>query len=1011
MNILAFSHRHAKALLFTIAVLVASGVAIMANLPISLFPDIVFPRIVVLADNGEQPADRMMVEVTKPLEEVATAIPGVQTVRSKTARGSSEISVSLRWGVDVEQTLEMLQGRISNIRNKLPADASIQAEQMTVAVFPISGYSLTSDTLSLVQLRDIALYQIRPALLRVTGVARVEVTGGDTREYLVNVDPAKLASYHLNIEQVSEVVEKTNFVASTGLVSDNYRLYLSLVSGVLTTTEDIGSVVVLVRNGVPVHVRDLATVVPSVEDQYIRTTARGRDAVLISVMKQPTGSTVQIGRDITQTLRVLSLPRGAVFENYYDQADFIESSIAGVRDSIVVGVVLAMLIVWFFLRNWRLMAVVMIIVPITLAITFLCLGAVGKTINIMTLGGMAAAIGLIIDDAIVIIEYIFSHYIRVREGGQRSTDLLPEIGKSLKGLMPAIIGSTASTIVIHIPLAFLGGVTGAFFASLSITMVFALLISFLLSVTLAPLLAAWLLRRGGHVTEKRHRLAVVYEETLRWILARRMLVLPVVGFLLVVTYLLYTRLGSSFMPDMDEGSFVLDYQAPFGTALSETHRMLHHVEDILQSVPEVESYSRRTGTQMGFFITEANDGDFLVKLKSHRSRSIQQVMSDVRGQVHTIEPALNVDFGQMMMDVVGDLTNNPAPIEIKLYGEDATVLRQKAVEVAHLIGRVSGVVDVFDGVIVSGSSILIHVDPERAGLAGFTVQDVLGQVQNMMQGRAETRIQKGERLIGVKVRFPDAYREDVQSIEGISLTNPQGKLIPLQAIASVVRTTGETEIARDQLQQLIAVTARIEGRDLGSTVAEIRKLLSTSMVLPAGMSVEFGGLYQTQQESFSGLIAVTFAALLLVMIVLMFEFGEFAVPAAIFVVNAISLSGVFLALHVTGETLNVSSLVGVVMIIGIVAENGVFVFHIIKNERMEGESLDDVIVRSLLLRARPILMTTLAAVLALLPLSFGLGAGAQLQQPLAIAIIGGFSLSSILLFFVLPPVYRLLSKQ
>jgi CzcA family heavy metal efflux pump len=1012
MNLLHFCHRHARALLFTVAALAASGVAMMLHLPLSLFPDVVFPRIVILADNGEQPAERMMVEVTKPLEEVATALPGVQYVRSKTSRGSSEISIGLHWGVDVERSLEMLQGRIGNIRNRLPLEAVVRAEQMTVAVFPIAGYSLTSDSLSQVKLREIAFYQIRPALLRVNGVARVEVAGGETREYLIDVDPAKLNAYRLTIQQVSNAVQMTNLVGSTGLVSDNHQLYLSLVSGLVKNEQEISRIVVVVRNGAPITIGDVATVLPSHEDQYIRTTARGRDAVLISVLKQPTGSTVQIGSEIEQVFKSISLPRGVVIENFYDQAGFIGSSIAGVRDSIIVGVLLAMVIVWFFLRSWRLMTVVLVIVPVTVAMTFLALGAAGKSINIMTLGGIAAAIGLIIDDAIVIVEYIFSRHAAGVSVPGSTSDFMKTTGDSLRHLMPAIVGSTASTIVIHIPLAFLGGVTGAFFSSLSITMVFALLISFLLSVTMAPLMSTWLLRTSGNSPLRREQevagsLTGWYERIMRKWLGKKTPVLLLIGLVLALTFFLFGRLGTSFMPDMDEGTFVLDYRTPFGTDLAETSRMLKHIESALLTVPEVESYSRRTGTELGFFITEPNSGDFAVKLKARRSRSIQEVISDVRNQVHELEPMVSVDFGQMMMDVVGDLTNNPSPIEIKLFSEDQALLRRKSAEIADAIQQVPGVVDVFDGIVISGSSFVIRVDAAKAAIAGFSVQDILGQVQNIMEGRVDSKIQMGERVIGVKVRFPDAFRHDLVSLESLALTNPQGKLVPIRTIATLERSVGETEITRDQLQQMVAVTARIEGRDIGSTVAEIRSRLHSSVVLD-GITVEFGGVYQTQQESFAGLLAVILAALLLVLVVLLFEFEDFAVPVSILLLNGLSLAGVFLALFITGETLNVSSLVGVVMIIGIVAENAIFALHIVKNERRPGETLDGVLVRALSERARPIIMTTLAAVLALLPLSLGLGAGSQLQRPLAIAIIGGFSVSSLLLFFVLPPVYRML---
>lgn len=1013
MSVFAYSHRHARALLFTVAVLAVAGVAMMLHLPVSLFPDVTFPRIVILADNGTEPAERMMVEVTKPLEEVATAIPGVRYVRSITSRGSSEISIGLDWSIDVQQTLGLLQGRIANIRNALPPRASVQAEQMTVAVFPIAGYSLTSDSLSLVQLRDIALYQMRPALLRVAGVARVEVVGGDTREFLVKVSPEKLAAYRLTIQQVSDAVERTNFVAATGLLSDNYRLYLSLVSGLLKTTDDVSKIIVTVRNGVPVRVSDVASIEPSVADQYIRTTAHGHDAVLINVLKQPTGSTVQIGRDITDVIHRLSLPKGVHFENFYDQGEFIRSSIAGVRDSMLIGIALAMVIVWLFLRSWRLTLVVLTVVPITIAVTFLCLGALGKTINIMTLGGIAAAVGLIIDDSIVIIEFIFTRFALLDGRARTSAGFADAAGASIHSLMPAIIGSTASTIVIHIPLAFLGGVTGAFFTSLSITMVCALTISFLLSITLAPLLASSLLREPDIEKEVAHehhisQIAQWYDKVLGLALKHRRAVIPFILAIVVLAFLVYSQLGSSFMPEMDEGTFILDYISPPGTSLSETNRKLMHVEDVLLSVPEVESYSRRTGTQLGFFITEPNTGDYTVKLRSARSRSIEEIMDEVRERVHATEPSLQIDFFQLMMDVIGDLTYSPSPIEIKLFGEDAELLQAKAKEVKRLIETVPGVVDAFDGIVISGPSLIIRVDPEKASLAGFTPQDVLEQVQNIMEGRVDTKVQKGEKLIGIHVRYPDAYRQEIDRIEGLRLINPRGDLIPLQTMATIERIAGEAEIKRDQLQQLVAVTARTSGRDLGSTMSEIRTLLSRTLHLPPGITIDYGGMYKTQQESFRGLVVVALAALLLVVIVLLFEFGEFTVPFSIFIINAMSLVGVFGALWLTGVTLNVSSLVGVILIIGIVAENAVFVFHMVKQFENDGSSVEEALTKALKVRARPIIMTTLAAVLALLPLALGIGVGAQMQQPLAVAVIGGFSVSSLLLFFVLPPLYRML---
>jgi multidrug efflux pump subunit AcrB len=803
MTLVEHIRRHAKAFLFAIVMLVLSGLVLLDVMPVSLFPDITFPRIVILADNGEQPAERMMIEVTRPLEETVSSVPGVQVVRSITGRGSTEISVGLEWGADVQQTLQLLQGRIANTRSQLPPSANVQAEQMMVAVFPILGYSLTSDTLSQVELRDIALYQIRPALMRVNGVARVEVTGGDTREFVVTVSPPTLAAYHLTVGNVTDAIRRTNSIVSPGLVDNNHLLYLSLVSGQFLTGAEIESCVVTVRNGIPLRVRDVGAVRPGVADKFIRTTAHGRDAVLLSIMKQPTGSTVEIGREAMAELATLNLPRGVRIENFYDQGGFIKSSIRATRDSIVVGIVLAMIVLLVFLRSWRITLVVAGVVPATIAATFVCLSAAGKTVNIMTLGGIAAAVGLIIDDSIVIIENIFAQVAQwqTRPDEDRGS-LVALIGHSVQDLMPAVLGSTASTIVIHVPLAFLGGVTGAFFTSLSVTMVFAMTISFIFSITLAPLFASYVLRdrdvdhelqRAGH----RGRLQRWFEGMLPLLLRRRWFALPVIALLATAIVLLYGAIGSDFMPEMDEGNFVLDYKSPPGTSLSETHRMLMGVEAILMDTPEVESYSRRTGTQLGFFLTEPNDGDFLVKLKARRDRTIFQVMDEVRSRVNASQPSLTIEFGQLMMDVIGDLTNNPSPVEIKIFGEDSNVLQETAQEVSRLIEHVPGVVDVFSGIVIAGPSLILRVDPLKAALAGLDVTQVQDQAETVIRGKAESVILRGEKLIAVRVRYPEAYRYDPDRLEQLMLTNSAGTLVPLRAIASIEKTAGQAEIHRE----------------------------------------------------------------------------------------------------------------------------------------------------------------------------------------------------------------------
>ncbi len=1013
MNFYNFVSSHKRAVIFTAIILSIGGIFAVFQLPISLYPNIDFPRIVMLADNGEEPANRMMIEVTRPLEEAARAIPGVTRVRSATSRGSSEVDINFKWGTDIIQALQLLQGKVSSIRNQLPPSVSIDIERMNATVFPIAGFSLTSDSLNQVQLRDLAYYVIRPVLVRINGIAQVKIVGGKTREFLVDVDPQKLQSYGLSVDDVAAAVRKTNFVSSTGLVQRNYQIYLSLVDGLYKNLDDIKNTVIGFQGGVPIKISDVAAVEPTEKIEYIRVTADGKQAVLVNIIRQPYGNTVVIDKQVRAALQQLSnvIPPGVKVKYFYDQGDFISSSIGSARDSIAIGILLAIVILFVFLRSFRISAVAIITVPAVFATTLFILYSMGRSLNIMTLGGIAAAVGLVIDDTVVFVENIFRH-LRYEHGNIRSA-----VASSLKELFPAIIGSSLSTIVVFIPFAFLSGVTGAFFKSLAVTMAVALIVSLVYSLTLVPILAESFIRnRDAEIEIAReeksgHRLSSWYRNVLAFLLKWRKLAPAIVLLILAGTYFMYQHIGSGFMPNMDEGAFVLDYNSPPGTSLDETNRMLMHVEKIIMSVPEVESYSRRTGTQLGFFITEPNNGDFLIKLKDNRSRSIFQIMDELRTRIEASEPALRIDFGQAMQDLIGDLTNSPAPIEIKIFGPDQSVIEQKAKEVADLIKDVPGVVDVFNGIVISGPSLIVRVDRTLAARAGLTPDDVLNQLHTMINGNVDTYVLRGEKLIGVRVRYPERYHSSLEEIENARLKSPNGFYVLLKNIAKVDVEKGQSEIDREDLKLMVPVTARISGRDLGSTVAAIKQVLNQKLVLPQGVSYSFGGLYQSQQESFLGLLIVLIAASLLVITVLLFEFESFAVPVAVFSANLSSLFGVILALYITGIDFNISSFVGMIMMVGIVAENAIFIIHMSQELERTGKSRYDALIEASVVRARPILMTMLAAVFALAPLALGIGAGAQMQQPLAVAVIGGFSVSTFLLLFLLPMMYAFLRKD
>ena len=1010
MNLAAFAERHARALFFLTGALTLAGFGLATQLPASLFPTVSFPRVQVLADVGDRPADRMMVEVTRVLEEAVGTVPGLVTVRSVTSRGSCDISLNFRWGLDMDTTLALVQGALEQVRRLLPAETQVNVRRMDPTVFPVIAYSLTASTTDPVALRDLALYRLRPLFVQVPGVAQVSVLGGEIREYAVDVEPDRLVAHGVTLAEVRDAIARTNEIASVGRLEQDYRLYLVVGTGQFSGLEAIGKTVVKIVDGTPVTVGDVAEVRPSVEPQWIRVTANGVPAVLVNVYQQRDASTVAIAGGIERALIAYrtKLPPDVTLAKYYDQSELIVSSMHNVRDSIAIGIALGIGVLFAFLRHGRITAIAAASVPVSIGVTLVVLGAFGNGLNIMTLGGMAASVGLILDDAIVVIENVMRHVHAATDARLQSVEV------AVREMTPAIVASSLCSIVVFLPLAFLTGVTGAFFASLSLTVVAALTTSLLFSLFVVPALATRLLRASDVASHGREaeggRIAAAYTSAMRRIFARPSLVLVAFVLAVAASWGVYRELESGFLPDMDEGAFVLDYFTLPGASLEESATTLARVERILRETPDVETYSLRTGLRLGGGITEPNQGDFLVKLRAGPRRPIGDVINGVRHAIETSVPGIEVSFAQLMEDLIGDLTAVPQPIEIKIFGDDLTRMQTTARSVAGELRHVDGVVDIFDGIRIAGPTMSVILDPARAGRFGLATHDVTDTVGTALAGRADTDILLGEKVVGVRVRYAGAARAREQDLLATRLPLSGGDSIPLDAIADVQVQPGTTEIARENLKQMVAVTARIEGSDLGGTVTRVQRHLAKTVRIPPDEDVAYGGLYREQQASFRGLFVVLIAAVVLVFLVLLFTFGSYRAPLAILAVDVMSLFGVLALLWLTGTPLNVSSLMGMIMIVGIVAENAVFLLFYAEQFRAAGQPLAAALTEAGRIRGRPVIMTTLAAVLALLPLALGIGAGAQMQKPLAIAVIGGFSVSVPLLLFCLPPLYALGSR-
>jgi CzcA family heavy metal efflux pump len=1020
--------------IFVIVTLALVGGYLTFTVPVAVFPATNFPRILIAVDNGVMPIDQMMVTITRPLEEAVNSVPGLQNVRSITSRGSAEIDLFFDWNVDMFQTLQYVNAALSRVQSELPASAKIEAHRLTFASFPIIGYSFTSDTVEQTRLWEMATYEIKPRLNRLDGVSTVLIQGGQEPEFHIVPDPSKLLVAGVTVPDILEAVRRTNLIDSPGLLEENHQLVLGLISGQVRTPQQIADVVVkTTQTGIPVHIGDVANVTPAVKPVYTVVTANGKPSLLININRQPDSNTVQVANEVHAEIEKIrqTLPKGIQIQPFYDQSLIVNQSISSVRDAILLGLILASIILVVFLRDWGTSIVAGLVIPVTVSVTFIALKVLGESFNLMTLGGLAAAVGLVIDDAIVVVENVVLH----RDAGQ---NCLEAIQSALSEVTKPLIGSTITPIVVFLPLISIAGVTGTFFRALAVTMTVSLFTSLVLALTWTPTLSQFFIRKRADETpaeaEVEHdedikrllaaedasvsgfflKVVNFHEKWLRRALQHpRMLALLSIA-LVALSYGCYHFLGSDLLPEMDEGGFVLDYIMPAGSSLAETNRVITHVEKMLRETPEVEGTSRRTGLQLGLAaVTEANTGDITVKLKDSRSRGIDEVIEEVRVKIKAEEPALDVEFIQVLQDMIGDLTSAPEPVQIKLFAQDPALLADWAPKVADSIGKIKGVVDVLNGIdnTISGPAVTFQINPGVTARAGFTPEEVALDAAAIVEGEpAPSPIVSNDRAYTLRVRFPARSRASIEAMRNTLLTSSSGRTATLGALADVISVPGQTEIRRENLQRQVAVTARLEGTDLGTAISEVQKEIA-KLHLPAAIRVEYGGTYKEQQQSFRDLVFVLLLAIVLVFCVLLFEFGTFAAPLAILASALLSTSGVFIALLITRTTFNISSFMGMIMVIGIVAKNGILLLDADQKFRELGFSPEEAILQASRRRLRPIVMTALATLAGMLPLSFALGAGSQMLQPLAISVIGGVVISMVLSLIITPAVHFFVGRD
>jgi CzcA family heavy metal efflux pump len=987
-----------------IVIIIAGGMFAYSKMQTSLFPEITFPKIKVIADAGQQPVNKMMITVTRPLENAIKQVPDLEDVRSITSRGSCEISAYMNWNADITVSQQRIEAKIAEIKNNLGSDVEVTVERMNPSILQVMGYSLESKSRSQIDMKMLALYTVKPFLSQVAGVSEVRISGGKTKEYSLALNLQKMNTLGITPDMINTALGNTNFVKSNGYLSDYRLMYLTVTDASVTNKEQLENIVVSNNGKRIVLLKDITDVQIQEAKEYVKINSNGNEGIQIGIMKQPNANLIEVTDEMKKKVDALKkiLPKDVTIIPYYLQADFVDDSITSVTDSLWVGLALAIVVAIIFLRSFKASSVLLVTIPVTLFLTLIVLYATGQTLSIMTLGAIAASIGLIIDDAIVVVEQIHRTH---EEHPEELSE--PLVHRAIKYLFPAMVGSSLSTIVIFLPFILMSGVAGAYFKVMTNSMIITLVCSFFVTWIILPVIYL-LFTKNPKAWSKKIKPHHVKEQ--RWVgfFIRK----PYFSFIIMIAFaiaisLILPQLQTGFLPEMDEGSIVFDYSSPPGTSLEETDRMLREAEKIISQTPEVEAYSRRTGTQLGFFITEPNTGDVLIQLKKDRTKTTDEVIADLRQKIEATQPALRIDFGQIIGDMLGDLMSSVQPIEIKIFGTDEKQLQTLSQQVAGIVENVKGTADVFDGIVIAGPS--INIQPNYANLAqyGISPANLQYQLQTALEGNVVGNVYDKDQLSNIRMIYPGNRTLSVDEINKLQIFLPNGQLKPIASFADVQINPGDAEIQRENLQSMSVITGRLDSLDLGTVMKEIQKQVSRKISLPKGYSIEYGGAYAAQQQSFNELLIILISSSLLVFGVILFLFKDFIVSFIILTIAVLGIAGSYAGLYFTGTPLNVGSYTGLIMIVGIIGENAIFTFLQFKEAYKQSRNVDAAIIYSISTRLRPKLMTALGAIIALMPIALGIGTGAQLHQPLAIAVIGGFIAAMPLLLIVLPSLIRL----
>lgn len=1001
MNVAGFSFRYEKLILFAVVVLLILGVYAYITVPAAIFPTMSFARINVVANVGDLPPDQVQVAVALPLERAFQSLPSVTRVRSTSSQGTAEFIVEYDPKTNIETDLQHVNEAISQTRSVLPADTSIISVIINPNSEPVVSYAFQSNVMSETLLHELIQQSIVPQFYGIPGLGRVSVVGGPLREFHVDLNPSALVSYGLTAQDVSRAIADANTIAALGIRQQYYQANVLVLDANIKDAEALRRVAVVnaQKNAIPVG--SLGTVSLGVEPLQSQVAFGGKHSVILNAYGLPGADVVKMTGAIEAKFAGIQsrLPVGVHAYKFWDQTELIVESQRSLRDAILLGALLAILVIYAFLRNLRMTLVAAAVIPLAMAIAVFAMQRTGQTLNLMSVGGLAVAVGLIIDDAIVVIENIARNF--------RIHPDLPKraiITLAMQQLAAPMTASTLTTVVVFLPLAMLSGVSGFFFRALAFTLSASLIVSLLLALFVAPLLADRLIARAVQAHDDAPFIKKAldrYQPLLLWALQNRRSMYFASGGVLVVTFLLLAMLPNDFLPKLDEGQFEITYRMPVGTTLAASDAAATAMENVVRQDPAVVSEGRLTGIDSnGFTPTPQSGGLIRVKLKPRSLRSgYEEISARLRDQLNGAVPAAQLDFHQILEDIINDLSGAPAPIEIELRGPDQQTLIALANTVADHLEKVRGVTDVASGVIYDDPTVRVAPIPRQIAALGLSSADVGSALAATTQGSVATNLAGTSNLVPVRVRVPSAVSDPGSA----QLATGSGT-VSLGAIAQVHQQRLSSNINEENGQRIIRVTANTSGITLSSAIAGIRAELAKE-ALPPGYTAQIGGQYRAQQQSFTEFITVILFAIALVFGVMLATFRSYRLPLVILTAIPLALIGVALGLFITRTPFNVSSFMGLLLLVGIVVKNGILLIDVANQRRLAGDSVEQALVVAGQTRLRPIVMTTFAAIGGLLPLALGLGSGSEMERPLAIAVIGGLSTATLFTLIVIPVLY------